>query len=387
MGYGMELHNAGRLHIALLLCGFFLLFSGCIENRHTYKFNRDGSCNLTCQIRGDSADIYHPPGSYPESPTFQIKTSVEYDSAGKPTHVLEAAATFARDSLPAYFGSMRGAQAEFLVHHPVKLSMIRLFFLTIYKYEQVFEGRRRTATEGDRWKFIPAECKVLENGGDSLLSAAERSRLEEQYAAGMLLWNSARYNLRFQEIIKRLSESEARISLSSTLREELLQRLDTLVNDHSRLEQALSPTNNLDMVDLEWWTDLSPQANVLLEQYLNPNADPRMQAQLLDVENLLEFRHSMDEDVADESFTIRVDLPGRIMRSNTKIMEKGVLVWKILGQDLEEENAMLQASSLYLHPTNIVITISLLIILIIVLRTRGVRLHKRNMIGPPPPRK
>jgi hypothetical protein len=259
--------------------------------------------------------------------------------------------------------------------------------LNLYKFEQVFQNRKLTATEGDRWKFIPPECKVLEGGGDSLLNPAERAVLEEKYSGGMILWNANRYHLCFQEIIQRLTTGPPEIALPTAQREELLARLDTIVDRQSRNEQMVSPGGKLDMVNLEWWNDLFPQANVLIEQYLNPSGAAAFQQQIITVEDMLEFRHKVTEDLRDESYTIRVDMPGRVMRSTTQVMEKGVLVWKLLGQDIDDADVTLQATSIYLHAVNMVVSLGCLVILILVIRARGKHVHKRTMTGPPPPPK
>jgi hypothetical protein len=120
-------------------------------------------------------------------------------------------------------------------------------------------------------------------------------------------------------------------------------------------------------------------------QYLNPSAEAAFQQRLVTVENQLEFRHKITEDLKDESYTIRVDMPGRVMRSTTKVMEKGVLVWKLLGQDIDDADVTLQATSIYLNPLNIVVSLGAVLILILVTHARGKHVHKRKMTGPPPP--
>lgn len=360
-----------------------LLNSGCLERHYQYKMNLDGSCDFTYQARGDSADIYDPVGSYPEAPFFKIKTWSETDTAGKVTQVLEANASYTADSIPATLGLREVPWTSILLQHPARFNRKAFFFFNTYKFALTFQGRDRNGIEGDRWKYIPEECRALENGEDSLLSQAERAVLEEKYAAGMLLWNVERYKLRFQEIIQRAMQLHSKTKVSQAWVDSAMTELDTLLDAlfHSVQMQA---TRGLDKINLEWWDALEPQANRILTQNLNIMGDSALAAEVLRVADLLELRHQVSKDLLDESFEIRVDLPGRITKSNAPTMDKGVLVWKYLGEDMQESDVALEASSLYLYPGRITVAIGLLVIGFLVWRFRKAR-PPEVMDQPPPP--
>jgi len=362
-----------------------LLNSGCIERHYLYKINLDGSCDFTYQARGDSADIYDPPGSYPEAPFYKIKTRDEMDTTGKTTHILEATAHYEADSLPATLGLREVPWAEILLQHPGRFSHVPFFFFTVHKFNLTFQGRDRTVIEGDRWKYIPEECRVLESGEDSLLSKSERAVLEEKYAAGMLLWNVERYKMRFREILQKARALHPEARVPQAWVDSALTEADTVLNALFSAVQLRAKSGNLDQISLEWWNGLAPQLNRIFTENLNIMGDSALAGEILRVADLLELRHQVSEDLMDESVEVRVDLPGRITRSNAQAMDKGILVWKCTGDELQEGDVLLQASSLYLFPARITTALAALAILFLIWRYR--RARRKSVLSPdePPP--
>jgi len=55
---------------------------------------------------------------------------------------------------------------------------------------------------------------------------------------------------------------------------------------------------------------------------LNIIGNTALTNELLRVSQLLEMQHQVSQDLGDESFEIRVDLPGRITHSNSSLMER-----------------------------------------------------------------
>lgn len=383
MGYGMECGRIHRSIINLIGIGIFIFFaSGCIEHHYLYKVNLDGSVDFVYQARGDSLDIYNPHGSFPENPFYKTQVWTEYDSSGVPTYVLEAQANYANGKLPATIGLREVPWGEILLHHPITISRNSYFFFNLYRYAQTFIGRRSTELEGDRWRYIPEECRVLESGGDSLMADTERSVLEEKYAAGMLIWNAERYKMRVRQILERAMQEHPEYQILKEWVDSSLAVTDSLIYAYSLAAQLDSTTRSLDQVNLEWWGLLSePLMDVILKN-LNTIGDTTFPGELLRISELLELRHQVSEDLLDESYEIRVDLPGRIVKSNANVMDKGVLVWKLFGQDLQEADIALEATSLYLYPAKIVGFLVLAVAIFLAIKLPN---KKREPTAPPPP--
>jgi len=376
---------SGRLQRSLTIittvCLILLLNQGCIEHHYLYKFNLDGFCDFEYLAKGDSADIYDPSGSYPDELFFQVKTWTELDSAGQEFFLLEAKRRFSPDSLPENLGLKEVPWTEVYLQHPTRLVRIPLFFLNVYKFEGVFLGRNRTAIEGDRWLFIPAECQVLESGEDSLLSEAERAVLEEKYAAGLLIWNTERYKLRFREIIRKtLDLHPVAIAIPEEWVDSALAQVDSLIDNYA----SSLTVEDLDLINLEWWEDISPQANLILKENLSTLGDSVLLVELQNVGDLLELRHQVSEDLGDESFEVRVDLPGRVVQSSATTLDVGVLVWKFTGGDLAEDDFPMQALSIYIFPARVLGALVLILALYLGVKFKGGG-NRKETAGPPPP--
>jgi hypothetical protein len=349
----------------LALVGMF--GSGCISHSFLYKFDLAGNCDFTYTARGDSADIFSPPGSYPTEPFFQVKTRKEVDSTGTETFILEAHRVLPGDSLPETMGLRSAPGAEVFLEHPAKLKRTSLFFAVVFKFDGIFKGRNRTEIEGAKWDFIPEECRVLENDEDSLgLSEADRIVLKEKYAEGLLKWNKERYKRRIREILKRAQQQHPDIKVPDEWLNTALAETDSLIERHT----SVLNFDELNLSDLEWWDDLAPEVNLILSENLNIIGDSTLKAEIIHIGELLEMRHQVTEDLMDESFEVRVDLPGRVLKSDAKAMDTGVLIWKFKGEDLADEDISLPAFSLYLFADRIVGILVLAVALFIAIRLR-----------------
>ena len=378
MGSG-QTYRLITISVALIFVA--LLYCGCIEHRFMYKFDRQGVCDFSYQARGDSLDIYEPEGSYPASPLFLVQTSTEIDSSGNETHILEAQTRIWGDSLPRTLGLKEVPFAEVFLKHPGELTRTPLFFMTFYNFECRFEGRRRSELEGDRWEFIPEECRRLESGEDSTLSNDERQILEEKYAAGMLLWNRERYKLRTREILETSLANRPEADLPQQWVDSALVEADSLIDAYASSIAVI----DLDLVNLEWWDELEPRINQVLTENLNMIGDTILHGEIVYVSELLEMRHQVTEDLMDESFEVRADLPGRVINDNSMAMEVGVLIWKFNGEDLADNDVLMRATSLYLFPGRIagVLVLALAIFLAVKLRKPKTAMEVETPEEPP----
>lgn len=389
MGNGMERRErrfARRSAICLMQVVLFdiimLTSQGCLECRYLYKFNLDGTCDFDYLAKGDSADIYEPAGSAPDTLFFKVKTWTELDTANREVYLLEATGRFSPDSLPANLGLKGAPWTSVFLQHPARLVRTPLFFLNIYKFQGSFRSRDRTATEGDPWDFIPEECRVLEGGEDSLLTQADRAVLEEKYAAGLLIWNMERYKRRFRQILQTvLEEHPAKAPVRPEWVDSALTEVDSLMDTYA----TSIPTENIDLVNLEWWKNLSPQANLILTENLNSIGDSVSLAEIERVGDIMELRHRVNEDLLDDSFEVRADLPGRVVSSNASAMEVGVLLWKFLGEDLQDKDYDMQAVSIYIFPARVVGVLVLILALYLGMKFRKTGERKEPAEPPPPP--
>ena len=255
MDHGMENRRIKQsLTIFTLLCFITLFSQGCISHFYTYKFGLDGNCDFSYEAKGDSADIYNPLGTYPESPFFVIETSTEVDSSGNTVFILQASRRFPPDSLPTTLGLREVPWTNVFLQHPAELKKTNLLFASIYKFKCTFKGRDLINTQGDRWKYIPPECKILETDADSTLSEDERAILEKEYLTGLLIWNTERYKLRFREIIKRVLTNNPEVTVPVEWVDSALVEVDYLIETYASGVELEST----DFSNLEWWDDIAP---------------------------------------------------------------------------------------------------------------------------------
>jgi hypothetical protein len=271
--------------------------------------------------------------------------------------------------------------AEVFLEHPARLVRTPLFFVSFYNFECRFEGRNRTELEGDLWMYIPEECRVLESGEDTTLSDHERLILEEKYAAGMIIWNTERYKLRAREIITRSMANRPEVDLPQQWVDSAMVEADSLIDAYASSIAVV----DLDLVNLEWWDDLAPRINQILTENLNIIGDTIIFGEIVQVGELLEMRHQVTEDLMDESFKIRTDMPGRVISDNSLAMEEGVLIWTFNGEDLEDDDILLKATSLYLYPGRIIGVLVLALAVFLAVKLRKPKMPEETAEAEEPP--
>jgi hypothetical protein len=373
--------SRSRYLISFTLVSFYAIFllSGCLEHRYLYKFNLDGSCDFTYNAKGDSADLYGDPPSLPDSLIYQIKHSTELDTNGSTQYVLKATRHLPSGVLPTTMGLKEVPWTEVYLHHPTTFRRIPLFLCTISKFKLTFISRHRTLEEGDRWHYIPEECRPLEDPQDSTLSDTLRAELEKKYAAGMVIWTAERYKMRFKQILKQALSMHPNIKVPPAWVDSALVEVDSLINTYASGVKIV----DLNSVNLEWWKDLSPYAQQIIAENLNLlGSDSTLQGEIIHVGEILELRHQVTEDLGDENFEIRADMPGRILSSTTKVMDKGVLVWKVSTGEFDDADVVLEASSLYVYTYRVV---GLLLVIVLYFVYRKYKKGKAPLPDGPPP--
>ncbi|TKJ40475.1 hypothetical protein CEE37_09180 [candidate division LCP-89 bacterium B3_LCP] len=379
MGDDMSNKRSGIFLVLIPIILFIIGLSGCVEHHYLYKFNVDGYCDFTYTARGDSLDIYEPQASYPDTLLYHIDTWTERDSSGTENYVLKATVRFHNDQLPRTLSLKEAPWGDVLLRHPAGLNSTSLFFLSTYKFQCVFRGRQRMQIEGDRWDYIPEECRILDSDSDSTLTEEERAVLEEKFAAGVLIWNTERYKLRIREILERSINMHPDIQVPQSWVDSALVEADALIGKIASNRQMES----LDFADLEWWDEIEPQALPILLENLNFIGDSTLQAEIANISELLEFRHQVSEDLVDESFEVQVEIPGKLLNSNTEIDDDGLLLWEFTGEDLSDDDIMLSAFSVLIFTERI--AGFLIIILASYLAIRIKRRGKEKVETPEPP--
>ncbi|MFH1733748.1 MAG: hypothetical protein ABIE92_03480 [bacterium] len=339
-----------QLGIILIFVLLALCVNGCIEHRYVYQSDLRGICDFHYTASGDSTDIYTPEKSFPDTVFFKLSTSTEVDTAGNEKFILEAQARISGDSLPTTLGLAEVPWTDVFLSHPTELKKSSFILAATFQFDQTFKSRKRNLLEGERWDYIPVECRALEAEDDSNVTAAEKAILEEKYAAGMIVWNTERYKLRVRQILDYSLQRHPEVAVPQNWLKTALEETDSAIQEYaSQLEFEL-----LDFSSLEWWEDLSPRVHQILSENLNIIGDSTLQTEIIHVSDMLELRHQITEDLMDESFSVNVDLPGRIINSNAEGMDTGVLLWNFNGEDLADADYVIEATSLYIFADRVI---------------------------------
>ncbi len=238
-----------------------------------------------------------------------------------------------------------------------------------WSFEMTFFSRRFDDSYGSIWEHVPEECGALEDDqAKENLTAKEVELLEDKFALGILQWNKARFERRFDKVWAKIKAVQP----------------DTVIFDDSIFEKSkvewekhlhkfLSnlEINDPTVVDLNWWDETR---TIFVEKMTEATGD-QLKSEIANISDALENEYQITKDLEDDRFNFKVDLPGSVTESSGT-EENGWLVWSFNGRDLLNENQTLSAISFKPSVWKIGVAAFVAIVLLNFLR-RGFRGRKK----------
>lgn len=326
----------------ILLAG---LQFGCLERKETIRVARDGGVAIHVEFSGDRGDLEGGDPLPERDSPWRAAQSVEKGSDGKERHVLRAERDFpAGQELPDAFVDERDEQHETALRFPTSVTIERRPDGVYYHFKRTYQARQEArynvAREMDPQLFKelesfggkdPSELSIedrtkivdalrrMEAGKQVEFLAAGVAAMEKRWpqhyglmARSVLLAQYEKFDTR--EIAEWLArpESEERDARINRFGEELL------ANGREAVQETL---RRLDVPSRE------------IDQFFAA----------MDQE---EQRRAVSEDIADDRWDIRVQLPGDLIASNATRIEDGVAIWEFPGRLILDRDHVLMATSI-----------------------------------------
>jgi len=328
---------SSRLRLIFKVISSAIFLCGCLEHDEEIRVNADGSVEVRRLAKGDREDLYGGI-ALPSGPGWAIKEWSETDSEGHEQCFYLATGRFGSAAeIPQTFEKSR---PELALRCVTSVSIERKPGFQIYEFTRVFKGR--DAHKYDVLKETKIEKTLSEKaekeGLDAFLPEEKRAYFE-QVAEVELESQVLRHEEAMVELVK-----EGRLSMAT--REAALGSFRSILGDwlRSAIERAVVGSEaDLASLGEEWKAKKAEAQRVSVEKTIE---DPDLAHALLQAIEATEFKWSITEDLSDDSFKLRVNLPGRIFWTNGLVNESGQATWEFDGSELQGGDLTCRAYSI-----------------------------------------
>jgi hypothetical protein len=320
--------------LALLTC------TGCLDRIETITVRTDGSIEIEHRLEGDGDDLDGGACRRPQSGPWTLKRWTTVQDSGDERHHLSARATFARaEAVPRRFGRDGDPLAERALQFDTKLVVREGRDRTYYRFERTYEPRAWAPYDYRYRRAFPGDLYDVATKGEGLDELDDEQR--RALVDGLLRLSRETMQYWADRAIARHDEGEEHVPDTQIAVRAVI---DTYFRQHVSAEAFLtalkSDVDRIDALTEGLYRDVT---RLTLQAWAEARGaeDPTL-AHALALE-----RHDYDvtHDLEDESFTVRVKMPGRVLGHNADAAEDGYLVWKFHGRDLRDRRQRLVATS------------------------------------------
>jgi hypothetical protein len=328
----------------LLLASVLLLIPGCLERKETIRVDRDGAVRIRVEIEGDPGDFVSGDALPDEHTGWKTRDEFEADDDGKEKQHRIATQEFAAGRpLPDSYADPDDPQYGIALMFPTALEIERRPDGTYYHFKRVYEARAqaRYTVHRELFKQIFKELDELAGKDPAELTDEQRTRLVEILRLLEAL-KRAEYVMAGAEALEDEWPQDYGLILRQALMDHF-QRADTaqLVE---LLGQPDSPERN-DAINT-FGDELIAAARDVLRQELVKLRVPPHQVQLFFAAHDEEqARRAVTEDLEDETWEIRVEMPGEIVANNGTDRDETGVIWAFPGEVMYDRDHVLMVTS------------------------------------------
>ena len=325
----------------LLLAGMQL---GCLERKETIRVSRDGATAVHVEFSGDRGDL-EAGDPLPETDgPWRAAQTVEKDADGKERHVLRAERDFAAGrELPDCYVDERDERHETALRFPTSITVDKQPDGVYYHFKRTYQARQsaryNVAREMDPQLF--EELKSVGGKDPSELSIEERTkivealrRMESSKQVEFLAAGVAAMEKRWPQHYGLLARSAL---LAQYERFDTREIAEWLAKPASEERDA-----RINRFGEELLADGRNAVQETLRSLRIPRGEIDRFFAAMDQE---QQRRTVTEDIEDDRWDVRVQLPGDLIASNATRIEDGVAIWEFPGRVLLDRDHVLLVTS------------------------------------------
>lgn len=328
-----------------LVCGLATLLAGggCLERKETIRVRADGSARIEIEIDGDSSDIGGP-DALPSRAAGWIVEREDYTRNDQPRTTLRARLRLgAGEPWPDSFAPPDDPQYDAALRFPTSLTIERRRDGVYYHFHREYEPRRRAQYQ----YFTNRLKKFLDQMNANDKSLEELSIDERRRFVALMAENEAMKHVQFvQAGVDALGDrwpQDYGLRLKRAVRDHFMHspRLEAIAN---LLGEGESQQRD---EEIQRFADdtVGKTPDVLEAELAALGASPDERAEFFEAFEAEQARADATEDLADEHWVIRLELPGELVAHNGDRVEDGRVVWEFDAEALFDRRMIVAATS------------------------------------------
>ena len=337
--------NRPLTHKTILLLTFAgLLLPGCLERKETIRVVRNGSVEMLVELRGDVSDFETGDALPTRQTGWRTKDELETkDNGDQEKHRVATRKFSAGVDLPDSYAAEDDPQYGIALLFPTEVEIERRRDGTYYNFKRVYQAREfsRYNIYHEQLKDEVKEVEQLGEKNPEELTDEERARL-----------------VRVLRTLEALKQTEFVAAGAEALEDEWPQHYGLLLRqavlDHfeqADMDEILAllaePQNEERDASVSELGDalIATMHEVLIEKMRElriPHDQMEVFFESFDEE---QARAAVTDDLNDEQWEVRVELPGEIVAHNGIEVEGREVVWKFSGEFLHDRDQVLMATS------------------------------------------
>jgi hypothetical protein len=328
------------LYAALALLVFL---PGCLKREITYTIGPDESATVRFVARGDQADIEQG-DLMPPKGLWEVKEYEDVKPDGNKEAVYEAKRTFARvaDIAP----NLATAGTRFpnaYLQTPIRFTMKDEQGAKVYEFVLTF-GARRWKEYYDLLTQIAAERGIDINKlkDEKQMTQAEKTALFRVVARWQL-------RLDYDRIATALAKGAGAAALPAEKVQAILKRIDDAydrIAEGEEIEKLMGlPDAERNAAFEEAIRRAHAEADAMLQEALSSNPYAQTLPKIRDdiAEATLEWE--VTNDLGDENFTVKVEMPGSIVKSSADKVEGNRAEWNFNAEKFRDQDYVMSVTS------------------------------------------
>ncbi len=317
-----------------------MLLAGCLERKETIRVHPDGAADVRLEFRGDVGDFSGGDALPSEESGWNV-TSENLKSENKEERVLRADRTVkAGEDLPDSYAVSGDPEHEAALRFPGHVRVEKREDGTYYHFFREYQSREHQRFEHAK-KLLGAEEKLGGLEGDPAEMSDEQRATLLELLRGLEAHKRSEFVMAAARSIEEWPQDYA-LRLRAALLDEFdrapLEPLLALLSQ----EQSGARDERIDDIANDLFKDVDQRLDAeLTELGVSRQQREKFEAAM----DLQEARRAATEDIGDERFEVRIELPGEVILHNGKLSDDGFVTWEFDGQALYDRSELLMATS------------------------------------------
>jgi len=330
------------LLIALLAGALAVIFAGCLRREITYIIMEDGSCKVHFLAVGDKEDLSRG-DALPSGAPWRVKQYARTKKNGQVEYCYEAVATFPNaNDIPFSYASPDDELAPAYLEAPVTFKVWAEDGERWYEFRQTFKGRKWAEYQDLLTETMGADLQeLLKRYKFEQLTDEEQQRVVEGYLRWQMRLFYERLALAVHKAAdKKLEKDKVEKALSSVAN--YLEGVITRA--YAREFLGIEPEERGKKLEDDFARFREKAVALLFSELALPEGN-ETRRQICRLIALYEKEYEVTNDLNDESFVVKVSMPGTIVECNAEERTKNSATWKFKGTRLHDRDFVIHVKS------------------------------------------